>query len=303
MRWILRIALLLVILTTIVLAVFLGPAHMQIRGVAPALPTEAQLRALASVPGGPLSIHFIESSSQRGPKRTLGHASVIIEWPNRRLFMIDAAMDDQASQDFGALIARLSPGMGPVEFRGTVADLLGPGVAAIDGVGFTHLHTDHVQGITAFCAARAGGSHLYQSTWQAREHNLHTKESALQLKNSCLKAVLLAGDGLLSHADFPGLGIAALGGHTPGSTLFAAHVEGTLWLMSGDISNVKEQLLSNTGKGWLYSNLLVPENTARTEELRLWLAALDAQPDIEVIVAHDIAAARDSGMRPLGAPD
>ncbi|MDP5071548.1 MAG: MBL fold metallo-hydrolase, partial [Congregibacter sp.] len=230
---------------------------------------------------------------------TLGHAFVIIEWANGRRFMIDAAMDQPASEAFGDLMATMSPSMGPVNYYGSVPDFLGPDLAKVDGVGFTHLHNDHVQGIDAFCAARGQGARSYQTVTQARQHNLHTRDSAEQLASSCLEPTVLDGDGLLGVRDFPGLGIVALGGHTPGSTLFAVHVDGILWLMSGDISNVKSKLLSNTGKGWLYSNIIVPENTARTEELRLWLAALDSQPDTEVIVAHDFAAAMDSGMLPL----
>ncbi|WP_439100797.1 MBL fold metallo-hydrolase [Congregibacter sp.] len=299
MRWIIRIGVGATVLIVGGLAVFLGPAHLQIRAIEPTLPTEAELRALGTEAQGPVSISIAQSSAQSGPDRNLSHSIVIIEWPDGRQFMIDAAMDRNASEEFGELIAKLSPGMGPVAFKGSAADLLENEIASIDGVGFTHLHVDHVQGVDAFCAKRGAGARSYHTFAQATEYNLHTEESAQQLEKSCLEPVVLQGEGLLRHSDFPGLGIVPLGGHTPGSTLFAVTVDDILWLMSGDIANVKSKLLSNSGKGWLYSTLFVPENTARTEGLRLWLRALDEKPDIEVIVAHDFDAALDSGLQPL----
>jgi glyoxylase-like metal-dependent hydrolase (beta-lactamase superfamily II) len=299
MRWFLRISVGIVVLTVTGLAVVLGPAHLQIRGIEPSLPTEQELRTLEAGPNRPVSIRIGQSSYQNGPDRVLSHSIVVIEWADGRQFMIDAAMDRQASVKFGALIGKLSPGMGPVVFSGTAPELLKTSVAKIAGVGFTHLHADHVQGLDAFCAKRGQGARSYQTVWQATEHNLHTQDSARQIEASCLDPVLLEGEGLLTHSDFPGLGAVPLGGHTPGSTLFAAWVDGTLWLLSGDIANVKNHLLSNTGKGWLYSTLFVPENTARTQALRLWLSDLDRRSDIEVIVAHDFDAALESGLRPL----
>jgi glyoxylase-like metal-dependent hydrolase (beta-lactamase superfamily II) len=105
--------------------------------------------------------------------------------------------------------------------------------------------------------------------------------------DSCLEARRLEGEGLVPVEGFPGLGAVALGGHTPGSTLFAAAVDGQVWLFSGDTTNTKASLVDDVGKGFLYSFVMVPENTARTAELRRWLAALDARDDMSVIVSHD----------------
>jgi glyoxylase-like metal-dependent hydrolase (beta-lactamase superfamily II) len=90
--------------------------------------------------------------------------------------------------------------------------------------------------------------------------------------------------------------MATLGGHTPGSTLFAIAVAGRLWILSGDIANSKADLLSDTGKGFLYSYLLVPENTTRTERLRGWLTGLDSKANMTVLVSHDLPDIRDSGL-------
>ena len=79
-----------------------------------------------------------------------------------------------------------------------------------------------------------------------------------------------------------------MGGHTPGSTLWAVAVDDKVLLFSGDITNSKHKLDADEGKGFLYSFIFVPEDTARTAELRAWLRELDAKPEFSVVVAHDI---------------
>lgn len=301
MRWLLLCLVALVLIVSIAGAVLLIPPHLQIRDIAPPLPSEQQLRALADVPNGPTRIGFIESSSQEMTGRTLGHSIFVAEWPDGRLFMIDAGMDRAVSIEFGELMA-LMQDAGDVQFGGTANDVLGDDTKRVTGVGFTHLHRDHVQGIESFCAARGDGAMLYQTRWQAKEHNLHTEDNAAIVERSCLDAGTLTGEEILTTDAFPGLGIVGLGGHTPGSTLFVLPVDGTLWLISGDISNVKANLLSNTDKGVLYSYFIVPEDTGRTEALRVWLADLDASNDMEVVVSHDIRAAETSGLAQIPQP-
>lgn len=148
----------------------------------------------------------------------------------------------------------------------------------------------------AFCNTRNSGASVFQTSWQANLHNFNTVESAAIVADSCLAPGTL-GDGAVKTVEgFPGLGLVALGGHTPGSTLFAIAVEDRLWLLSGDISNTKADLLSNTGKGFLYSYLIVPEHARRSDELRSWLGRLDANEDTTVIVSHDLPDIAASGM-------
>ena len=52
--------------------------------------------------------------------------------------------------------------------------------------------------------------------------------------------------------------VGRIGGHTPGSTLFAVADGGRLLLFTGDITNSKADILENRGKGFVYSYLLVP---------------------------------------------
>ncbi len=295
MRLFLKIATVLVAIVLLLVAFFLVPPHLQVRDVEPPLPDDTQLRALLSVENGPVSIRYVNTSTQKLPVGKLGHAVFLVEWADGSLFMIDAGMDRDVALDFGKLM-ETALGAEPAASHGTIAELLGDDTQRVSGVAFTHLHIDHAQGVLAFCEARGPGASLYQTSWQAELHNFNTEEGAAIVAESCLGSGKLGGDEILTSEDFPGLGIVGLGGHTPGSTLFAIATDDKLWLLSGDTTNTKADLLSNTGKGFLYSYLLVPENTDRTEVLRLWLAGLDANDDMSLVVSHDLADIEASGM-------
>ena len=99
---------------------------------------------------------------------------------------------------------------------------------------------------------------------------------------------------------FPGLLVIAAGGHTPGSTIYVVRVDGENWASAGDITNDMQSLHDNVGKAWLYSNLLIPENTAWLDQLRRWLESIDQTEDFTVLVAHDIGAFERSTLRPWG---
>lgn len=286
MRLLIRLAAIGLGLVVLAAAVFLGPPHLQTRRIAPALPSAADLLALRDAADGPVSIESLLVASQDTTRGTLGHTVFLARWADGRAFMIDAGMDRAGAADFAALLTRLM-GAGEARFYGDAAEQLGSSIRDVRGVGFTHLHIDHTQGLGAFCAARGPGAAVYQTRWQAEEHNFNTTEGAGIVRDSCLAQRRLEGEGLVPVEGFPGLGAVALGGHTPGSTLFAAAVNGRVWIFSGDTTNTKASLLNDVGKGFVYSFILVPENTARTAELRHWLAALDARDDMTVVVSHD----------------
>lgn len=296
MRLLLIVLLTLVSLAVLGLAIVLVPPHFQIQGVEPALPEEAELRALSATEGGPMSIRYINTSTQQLPEgKKFGHSVFLVEWSNGNLFMIDAGMDSETALEFGKTL-EFALGAEQAVSHGTVAELLGGGVDKVKGIGFTHLHLDHTQGIIPLCNASHERIRAYQTTWQTELHNFNTEDGAHIINDSCLERITLQGEGILTTAAYPGLGIVGLGGHTPGSTLFAIPVDNTLWLLSGDTTNTKADLLRNRGKGFVYSYLLVPENTKRTEELRLWLSTMDGNDDIKVVVSHDLADIESSGM-------
>ena len=293
--WIIRIIAALVSLTLMALAVFLIPPHLQVRGVEPTLPTAEELRALGDVENGPVSIRYLVNASQPALGRNLSHTAIIIEWADGKLFVIDAGMSQQQAAAFADLIKTIGGG-GDATFIGTIADQLGDDLPRVDGMGFTHLHIDHTEGLNAICKARGPGTKLLQTDWQRDLHNFNTTEGAGIVANSCLEPAPLTGDTLLTNGAFPGLALVGLGGHTPGSTLFAAAVNGHIWLFSGDTTNSMLNLQNNVGKGFVYSNLFVPENTTRTQALRLWLRALKQEADMDVVVSHDLEALVATGM-------
>ncbi len=284
-----------VIVGVALLAILLIPAHLQIRGVEPELPSHAELRALSTVENGPVRLRYINTSSQRLPAGRLGHTVFLAEWPNGNLFMIDAGMDRANAIEFGRLM-ETALGAEEAVLHGTVADLLGEATTRVQGVAYTHLHIDHAQGTVPFCELRGAGASVYQTSWQAELHNFNTTTAAAIVADSCLATGGLTEGKLMEVDGFPGLGVVALGGHTPGSTLFVVAAKDRIWLLSGDIANSKADLLSNTGKGFLYSYLMVPENTARTEELRQWFAGLDSNVDMTVLVSHDLPDIEASGL-------
>lgn len=288
MKWIARVLLVLALAVVVVILTFLLPPHLQVRQVNAALPTEAALMQLAQAVDGPVRVSYLLTSSQPTIEGKLGHTSILIEWADGRMFMIDAGMDKQQSTAFGELIQTMGSAEVGASFYGSITELLADRIADIDGVGFTHLHIDHTQGLINFCAARDARIAGFQTSWQASAHNFNTTEGAQIVAEQCLDVQTLSGDELSQVPGFPGLAAYALGGHTPGSTLWAVALDDKILLFSGDITNSKHKLDHDQGKGFLYSYVFVPEDTTRTAALRDWLRALDAKRQFSVLVSHDI---------------
>lgn len=295
MRLFVQIILGIFVLVLLGLAIFLVPPHLQTQGIEPDLPNEQALRDLMTAQDGPIAVHYLLTASQDVRGRQLAHTTFLVEWANGNLFAIDAGMDEAGAADFAELMAGISGG-GEAQFFGTLSEQLGSELERVKGIGFTHLHIDHTQGTTSFCDARGAGTDLLQTNDQRDAHNFNTVEGAEIVEKSCLSRGTLDGREVLTNDAFPGLGLIALGGHTPGSTLFAVGLKAHLWLFSGDTTNTKADLVNNMGKGFLYSGIFVPENTGRTEDLRLWLTGLDTHDDIDVVVSHDLEALLATGM-------
>ena len=291
MKWLLRIISSVIVLVMITLAVVLIPAHMQVRGVTPALPSQKQMLALRSV-SGPTKLAYILTSSQQLERGQISHISIVIEWANGQRFLIDTGMSEQEAESFAKLLQKMDASAGQASVYGTVAQLLGPNIKDVAGVGFTHLHIDHTQGIENFCDLRGKGTVLLQTSKQKDLHNFNTTEGADLIARSCLTQAEFSPDhseNFYQSNQFPGLAAIELGGHTPGSTLWAVALGDKVLLFSGDITNDKTSLDHDIPKQVLYSYLLVPENTKRTAELRQWLRALDQSDPFSVIVSHDLA--------------
>ena len=272
------------------LAVVLIPAHIQVRSVSPELPKRAELLALRSAQA-PVKVSYVLTSSQSRAQGDISHISILVEWNNGDLFMIDAGMSEDKARDFASLLKKMDSSTGEVKIEGTISSLLGPKIQNVVGVGFTHLHIDHTEGLENFCQSRGPGAVVLQSLSQATLHNFNTSEGAEIIKGSCLQKLAFSSsydDSLLMSERFPGLAAFQLGGHTPGSTLWAVALGDRVLLFSGDTTNEKDSIEHDKAKSLLYSYMLVPENTKRTAELRAWLKELDISDEFSVVVSHDL---------------
>ena len=144
---------------------------------------------------------------------------------------------------------------------------------------------------------------VFQAPLQFERGNYTTATSEEQIADAaCATPQRLEGGPLFAVPGFPGLFAIAAGGHTPGSTAYLARVGDTAWMLAGDVSNEQANLLGDVPKPLLYSLLITPEHRGRLGQLRRWLAALDARPDVRVVVSHDVTAIREAGMEAYVAP-
>ena len=284
-----------IVVCCVALFAFLAPAHWQIQHITPKLPGWAALNAALDEPGGPVRLAYVNTASQSTFAGELGHPAILIDWPDGRRFLIDTGMPPEAAQKFGEPIELL--GGGPTTTYGAIATQLGEVVQSVKGVAFTHLHNDHTQGLPGVCAAQQQPAIVYQTPLQQRELNYTTDIGMVALDAADCPRKVLAKEMIKRVPGFPGLLAVSLGGHTPGSTMYAVRVGGETWIFSGDITNDRRSLLVGLPKPWWYSTLVVPENTGRTAQLRAWLGRLDQPPAVTVLPAHDVVAMSAAGLR------
>ena len=286
----------LLLAVVLLLGAILVEAHVEIRGVDPALPELAELRRAIRVSDGPQSIHVLNTASQVSPEGVMAHPSFIFEWADGRVFLVDVGMDEAGAIAFGRPLEAML-GADPIKSLGSVAERLGAALGRVQGAAFSHLHIDHTGGLEPLCEARGRPIGVYQTSWQAERGNYSTKPGDDVLtRASCTRRERLEDAAISAIPGFPGLVAIAAGGHTPGSTVFVARVGDVTWILAGDVSNSKSALLANEPKPLVYSLFIVPESPTRLERMRLWLSALDAEPDMRVIVSHDQAALEGSGI-------
>lgn len=292
-----QIIALIVLIFVLVLVAVLGKAHWDIRQVNPALPSLEDLDARLNIANGPVQIRYLLNASQGSPNGgAMTHSSFLFEWSDGKHFLLDVGMDRQGTIEFGE-ISETAFGANPIQFHGTIADQLGSTAANIAGLAFTHLHQDHTGGASALCNKVQGPISVFQTQWQADWGNVVTDMGRVLLDDaSCLGFVKLPEPEVNTVPGFPGLIMISAGGHTPGSTVYAANVDGHTWLFSGDITNSKQDILTNTPKELWYSTLMVPESRKRLDTLRQWLANIDQLPNRQVVVSHDLDALEKSGL-------
>ncbi len=285
----------LIALGVLGLAAGMGMAQWDIRTLAPELPEPATLLALDAVGDAPVSLRWIETARQPtalAPPASLSHPSFVLEWADGRLLLVDLGMTPEGARSFGAPFEHL--GGKPIETFGSVAEQLGPATERVAGVVITHLHTDHLEGGRALCAARGGEPvPMFQVPAQATRRNFTTRLSdpILEGEASCLQSTPVAEGAMVPVPGFPGVGLIHAAGHTPGSQMLAASVgpvgDRARWIFTGDVINDAAAAYEDRPKFLAYRWLIVPEFDAQLSRVRRFLAGLARDHGVGLAVPHD----------------
>jgi glyoxylase-like metal-dependent hydrolase (beta-lactamase superfamily II) len=313
-RVLLALVLLLVVLVGFVAAgLFL--AKRAIVALAPPLPAAQDVLARDTEADLPVRLSWLNTASQPMPRSgviepsldptpkspyVMSHPAFVLEWADGRVFLIDLGMEPEAAVSFGKPIRWLS-GASEIEPLGASAERLGPALQRVRGVAFTHEHTDHTQGALALCRMHPGAIALFQGRLQVEEANYTTRPGhEILARAKCLEPTILDGGPLLAVPGFAGLAFFAAAGHTPGSQVFVAHVRGAggvrTFVLVGDVVNQIDGVRQNLPKPRLYSILMVPESTQRLDEVRRFLAGLERDHGVTLLVSHDQLALEASGV-------
>ena len=274
-------------------------AHQQINQLNPALPSLQEIRQTTRGRGRPVSIEVFNTASQMLPVSLvledaepgvmfeMSFPVFVVSWADGRRFLIDTGLTESTVEDFGQPSEIL--GAEPIQFHAGLKDLID--IGSIDAVGFTHLHSDHVDGISDLCPV-SETFYIIQSVEQYAVSNYTTSGGKLQLDQlACGQRLLIKEDSpLKSIGGFPGIYLVNAAGHTPGSQVFIVNIlnagRSLTYVLAGDMVNHFRGIEENTGKPAWYSYLFVPENGQQLERARLWLKELDRQTDISVLVSH-----------------
>lgn len=299
---------------------FLRSAHRAIDAERAPLPAAADLAAYVDGPifDLPVRAWWIETATQPMPRwavldpagdpqpdapYVMSHPAFALQWTDGRILLIDAGMRRDAALSFGRPLQWLG-GAGPLIPGTSAAAALGSDLADVKGIVFTHLHSDHVDGAVELCAADPPPAIAAFTTVAQAERPNHTTQPGLDLlaEASCVKLRPLGGAGPLHPVPgFPGVAVIDAGGHTPGSQIvlvrLAAATGMRLLAFAGDTVNHHDGIRHDVPKPWAYRTFIVPESDERQQELRRFLAALERERGFTVLVSHDEASLRASGLR------
>ncbi len=310
-RIVLGLVLVLLVLASLA-TVILVSAHRAIGRERAPLPTAEELARFARAPVAdlPVRLRWIDTATQAIPRSAvldpdadpspaepyvMSHPAFVLEWADGRLLLVDAGMRREAALEFGGPLEALG-GASPIEPRASVADALGASAAKVRGIVFTHLHTDHVEGVLGLCMPeRKDKLAAFMTVAQDERFNYTTRPGrALLDEATCVERRVLPEDRLRPLPGFPGVAVLDAGGHTPGSEIVLARVRGQgpdagerLYAFAGDTVNHIDGVRHDVPKPYLYRTLLVPESDQRLQELRRFLAALERDDGYVVLVSHD----------------
>ena len=279
--------------------------------------------ALAKAPADsalPTRVSWINTASQFVPRSVLidragdpgagtyarmAFPAFVIEWADGRILLVDAGMDGPGARAFGRPLEQVI-GADPIEPVVDVGEALGRARERVAGIVFTHLHDDHVQGIAALCRTSARPIEAMLPSGQA-EHPYYLTRGGLRTVETspCLHVTRLPAAPQIDLPGFPGVGVVAAAGHTPGSQLVVVRLGDQAArpiVLAGDIANLRAGIERNVPKPWFYRLLVVPEDEERLAELRRYLRSLEERSGATVVISHDQAALDASGVPAFGAP-
>jgi len=307
------------LLLVVALAVGLTWAHVAIRRERAPLPDVGEVVAMAKRPDAdrPVALFWINTATQAMPRAAvldprrdpnpeapyrMSHPAFVLAWADGRLLLVDTGMTHDEAISFGRVI-ELVAGASPIEPHGSVASHLGSKRTALQAIIFTHLHTDHVGGLTELCGKGAPPISVFMTEAQTERPNFTTRPGLRVIRAAaCARPERLAGSGLMPVRGFPGVSVIDAGGHTPGSQIVLAEVaspDGTRrFAFAGDTVNHLDGILHEIPKPFLYRLVMVPEDDTRLGELRGFLRQLRSAGEFTILVSHDQQSLEASGIAP-----
>ena len=293
--------------------------RFDIESVRPELPEPTAVLQLPSEKGLARELNVIETAVQAMPRSAvidpgldpdpdapyvMTHPAFPVTWPDGRILLVDAGMDADTAVSFGAPLATFA-GAEPIRPLASTAERLGDRLATVDGVVFTHLHQDHVDGMQELCAGRSKPLRVFQTPLQADRSNFTTFPGRTLLDDlECVEFVRLNEGPMAAVPGFPGVRVVNAAGHTPGSQVVIISVAGAgetrTFVIAGDVVNHRAAIDENLPKPTLYRTLLVPESEPRLETVRRWLKNLGDQ-GLEIVASHDRASIEKARIAPFPA--
>jgi glyoxylase-like metal-dependent hydrolase (beta-lactamase superfamily II) len=267
-------------------------AHLSIRGERPMLPEIEDVLALRHELDRPVRLSWIKTASQRDPTGAIVHSVFVLEWEDGRTLLIDTGMSAEAAVEFGQP-AEWALGSDPTQVGRSIDEALASARDRVVGLVFTHLHTDHTQGIELLCPSGAGPVDVFMSRAQLERPNYTTRMGLEPVQKApCAKLVPLADEGLTPLPDLPGVGVIRAAGHTPGSQLIVAWVgkgKPQGYVFAGDAVFAFDQIEEDRPKPLVYRVMITPEADMQLGEVRRWLRVIARDHDLVVVPSHDLA--------------
>ncbi len=321
MRFLMKTIGFLLVAGLLLAAAVLAWGHLQIHRVNPPLPDPEEILNPDRSVELPVRLTWINTASQRMPRSgvlepevdphpdapyTMSHPTFVVEWQDGRIFLIDLGMEASAAVSFG-LASELTVGADPIEPHRSTSARLGKNRTRVAGIGFTHMHTDHTNGLLRLCqdlGPRGRGPNripVFQHHYQLSQGNHTTRPARLQLDEvDCIERRSLGSEsGLIAVPDFPGVFAVPVGGHTPGSTMYIVLLrvfpgnstgrqdDVQTWVITGDVVNHYQGIELDLPKPKLYSLLVVPESEDRLHRVRSFLKELSTKPGVRLLISHD----------------